>query len=255
MCALLGATGCGAVSGIQRVAKAADALAHGNKELNAFVERAKKAQSAVYVADYRASGGSAGNASVSTFRIAQKPPKSLFESSDGGSRTVLINDGTDTYSCSGSPMQCLKSAGTGEFSTAAFANYLNPATFVQLLAPLAALANFDVRSSSRQVAGQHSDCVTVTDNNKSDQGVKNATYCTTDNGIFSYASDKDGTVEMTRYAGGVADSEFKLPGKVVDPSQLNGQDGSSTTSTTPAAADTTTTPADATTSSTTSAAA
>src|SRR5438270_436009 len=63
------------------------------KQIQQFEQQVENAQKAVFTADYQStdSGGKS-----ETIHVAQKPPKSLFKTND----TAVINDGTNTYTCS-----------------------------------------------------------------------------------------------------------------------------------------------------------
>ena len=69
-------------------------LANGTtaKRIEKFQQRLETAQKLEYTAEYESKDSSG---KTETIRVAQKPPKSLFSSGD----TTIINDGTDTFTC------------------------------------------------------------------------------------------------------------------------------------------------------------
>jgi hypothetical protein len=221
---LLGA-GCGTVNKINAVRKTVNNLANGttgDKKLDALIARFDQGTKAVFVAEYKVttSSGSSSSAKPGVYRVAQKPPKSRFEFGDTASsdREIIIDNGTDTFTCSPGAAECLQSAGGGGSGTgAAFAagafGFLNPTVFIGAIKAFAPLAGIKVvtQDSTKSLAGQTSDCVTAT---VSGGGQKSHTsiYCATKDGVLAYSDDGSGDiVELTKYDTNVADSEFTPP--------------------------------------------
>ena len=218
-------------------------LANGTtaKRIEKFQQRLETAQKLEYTAEYESKDSSG---KTETIRVAQKPPKSLFSSGD----TTIINDGTDTFTCtksggsSGSETQCIKTAGTGgNGSLAGFTQALSGAAVVGALSAAAIVPGIDAKESTRDLAGQHMDCVQIT---KSKENT-HPEYCVTQDGILGYVADDSGNVfSMTSFKKSTSDSDFKPTGKVVTPEDLANQATSttieSTTSTTEEATTSTT---------------
>lgn len=211
--------GCSTASKVRNLANGTSA-----KRIEKFSQRLETAQKLVYTADYESKDSSGKSEKV---HVVQKPPKSAFSSGD----TTIINDGTDTFTCgpqdSGSGIQCIKSAGTGgNGSLAGFTQGLSGAAVVSALSAAAIIPGFDAKESTRDVAGQHLDCVSV--KSKSDK----SEYCVTADGILGFVSDEKGNVfTLTSFKKSASDNDFKPPGKVVTPEDLANQATSTTTST------------------------
>jgi hypothetical protein len=212
-------SGCSAASKVRNLANGTAA-----KRIEKFSQRLQTAQKLVYTADYESKDSSGKSEKV---HVVQKPPKSAFTSGD----TTIINDGQDTFTCgpqdSGSGVQCIKTVGTGgNGSLAAFTQGLSGAAVVGALSAAAIVPGFDAKESTRDVAGQHLDCVSVNENGKHPE------YCVTADGILGFVNDESGNVfSLTSFKKSASDSEFTPPGKVVTPEDLANQATSTTTST------------------------
>src|SRR5581483_6046381 len=108
--------------------------------------------------------------------------------------------------------QCLKAAGAGGASSlAGVATALSGAGVVAALSAAAIVPGFDAKQSTRDLAGQHLDCVTIT---KSADN-KHPEYCVTQDGILGYVADDSGsTFSLTSFKKDASDSDFTPPGKV-----------------------------------------
>ena len=218
-------------------------LANGTagKRIEKFQQQLQNAQKQVYTADYESKDS---NGKTQTIHVAQKPPKSLFKTEDA----IVISDGTDTFTCSQSggnrQMQCLKAAGAGGGSVAGFSQALSGAAVLAAVSAAAIVPGFDAQQSTKDLAGQHLDCVTIT---KSADN-KHPEYCVTQDGILAYVADDSGSsFSLTSYKKEANDSDFTPPGPVVTPDDLAKQALSSATSTTVADSTTSTTVTTATT--------
>ena len=219
-------------------------LANGTtgRQIEKFQQQLQNAQKMVFSADYQStdSGGKS-----QTIHVAQKPPKSLFKTND----TTVVNDGSNSYTCSPSgsngEVLCIKTAGAGGGgSLAGVATALSGATVLAALSAAAIVPGFDAKESSRDLAGQHLDCVTIT---KSADN-KHPEYCVTQDGILGYLADDSGTTfSLTSFKKEASDSDFTPPGKVVTPEDLANQATSAATSTTVTTATTATSDSTATT--------
>ena len=153
---------------------------------------------------------------TSTFRVAQKKPKSLFETKSGDSTTTIINDGTTTYVCSKSgsdPANCFKQPGGNSNSVAApMLALVDPNTISASLRALGRAPGVDVSRSSKTIAGEKADCVTV---KVSGQGNANdGTWCVLHAGVLASVESAGNVVELTKFTSDVSDSTFEPPGDV-----------------------------------------
>jgi hypothetical protein len=212
--------GCSTASKVRNLANGTSA-----KRIAKFSQRLETAQKLVYTADYESKDSGGKSEKV---HVVQKPPKSAFTSGD----TTIINDGQDTFTCgpqdSGKGVQCIKTTGTGgNGSLAGFTQGLSGAAVVGALSAAAIVPGFDAKESTRDVAGQHLDCVSV----KAGKDEKSPEYCVTADGILGFVSDEKGNVfTLTSFQKSASDSEFTPPGKVVTPEELANQSTSTTTS-------------------------
>ena len=241
--ALIGGTSCGAISEAKKIKDVASGKTA--KRIQDFEKRAEAAKTLTYTVDYE--GRSKGD-KPEKIHIAQKPPKSVYQQGD----STFIDDGKKTFLCtpdsnSGGKIQCLESGPSGA----------NPQGFVQALsvtgvfAGLTALAivpGITVKDTTRTIAGEKVDCVTVESTRKVAKGKFES--CVTKDGILASNDDGEGNVfTMTSFKRSAADSEFKLPGPAVSPEDLLNQSTSTTAPprTTTTTEDTTTTTEDTTT--------
>jgi len=213
----LSACGGGTAGKIRNLANGTSA-----KRIEKFQQRLETAQKLEYTADYESKDSSG---KTETIHVAQKPPKSAFTSGE----TTIINDGTDTFTCTkgdGSETQCIKTEGTGgNGSLAGFTQALSGAAVVGALSAAAIIPGFDAKETTRDLAGQHMDCVQIT---KSKEGT-HPEYCVTQDGILGYVADDSGNVfSMTSFKKSAGDGEFKPTGKVVTPEDLANQATSTT---------------------------
>jgi hypothetical protein len=236
--ALVTMSGCGAV---KEAGKVKD-LASGKtaKKIQDFQKRSEAAAKLTYTADYE--GQSKGN-QPEKVHIAQKPPKSIYSQGD----TQVIDDGSKTYICSpdgNTPpkIQCLESGPSG-VNPQGFTQVLSSTAVFAGLTALAIIPGVNVKESTRSVAGENLDCISIEANKKKFES------CVTKDGILGFTDDGDGNVfTLTSFKRSASDSDFKLPGKAVTQQDLIDQ-ATSTTSTTSTTEDrsTTTTSEDTTT--------
>jgi hypothetical protein len=223
--ALVVGAGCGSVHKINAIRQTVNNLANGttgDKKLDAMISRFDQGTKAVFVAEYKAttSSGSSSSTKPGVYRVAQKPPKSRFEFGDTTSsdREIIIDDGTDTFTCSAGSAECLQSRGSGgSESGAAFAaggfGFLNPTVFIGAIKAFAPLAGIKVvtQDSTKSLAGQTADCVTATVSGGG-QKAHTSIYCATNDGVLAYSDDGSGDiVELTKYDTNVSNSEFTPP--------------------------------------------
>jgi hypothetical protein len=243
--ALVTMSGCGAV----KEAKKVKDLASGKtgKKIEEFQKRSEAAAKLVYTADYE--GQSKGN-KPEKVHIAQKPPKSLYSQGD----TEIIDDGSKTYICSpdgNTPpkIQCLESGPSG-VNPQGFTQVLSSTAVFAGLTALAIIPGVNVKESTRSVAGENLDCISIEANKKKFES------CVTKDGILGFTDDGEGNVfTLTSFNRSASDSDFKLPGKAVTQQDLIDQATSTTSttqdrSTTTTSEDTTTTTVDDSTSTT-----
>src|SRR6476646_6375944 len=101
---VIGIGACGGTAGkLRNIANGTAA-----KRIENVQKKVEAAQKLEYTADYESKDSSG---QTNQIHVAQKPPKSSFKSGD----TQVINDGTNTYTCtkSGSDTTCVKTEGTG----------------------------------------------------------------------------------------------------------------------------------------------
>jgi hypothetical protein len=202
--------GCGAANDIKDAAKGLKDASKSSQELQAQLDKAK---TLTYTATYDLKDK---DGKVTHLTIAQKPPKSLYKQD----QTEFVDDGVKTYSCQpgdGGQQQCLElgahQADGGFAAAGGFTFAFNPATFVGLYEAAAIVPGVDASKSTRDIAGQKSDCYAITSTRGSDKG-KKFEGCTTGDGVFSFSDDGDGNVvTLTKYEKSAADSLFVLPAK------------------------------------------
>ena len=193
---------------------AASASSGGASSVDSFATDLQKGKRVEFDATYESRPS---NGQTTTFRVAQKKPKSLFETTNGDSTTSIINDGTTTYVCSkgnGNPPTCIKEPGTsGSNSVAApMLALVDPGTISTTLRAMAHVAGVNVNKSSKTVAGKTAQCVSV---HVKGQGANNdGTWCVIDAGVLAYVETGGTVVELTKFATDVSASTFDLPGNV-----------------------------------------
>ena len=173
-----------------------------------FASELEKGKNVEFDATYEAHAS--GSTDTSSFRVAQKKPKSLFETTDGDSTTTIINDGTDTYICSKSgdaDATCIKSpSGSGSNPMVApMLALLDAGSITTTLRSLGRLPGIAVDRSHKTFAGEDATCVKVTV--RSGGG----TWCALDAGVIAYVDSGGSTLELTEFSTDVSDSTFELP--------------------------------------------
>lgn len=253
--ALLTSSACGAVSNAAHVAHGISNIANGKlpKQLQDFDAKAKAAQTAVFTAEYKettTSGGTSSTDKNQNIVIVQKPPKSKYQQGD----SLLIDDGKNEISCGptgdNNKEQCLiigPSTGTNGLGTgvAGFTQAFSLPAIITAFEVAAIVPGISFHNTTRDVAGQHLDCVTldVHQNGKNNH----SEYCETKDGILGYVDNGDGDVfSLASYSTGVSDSDFTPPATPKTQQELINEATStteepSTTSTTAASTDTSTT--------------
>ena len=226
-CVTVGAVGLAACGG--GTAGKIRNLANGTtaKRIASFQSKLESAQKLEFTADYESKDSSGKTEKI---HVAQKPPKSSFTSGE----TTIINDGKDTFTCTpsgsgSSDTQCVKTTGTGAGgSLAGFTQALSGAAVVGALSAAAILPGVDAKQTTRDMAGQHMDCVVITKGG----GNTHPEYCITQDGILGYVADDSGNVfSMTSFKKSTDESEFRPKGKVVSPEDLANQATSTTVTT------------------------
>lgn len=222
-------TGCNAARDIKDAAQGLSNLETNAKELEARLARSKEL---TYTATYERTGTDGRTEEVV---IAQKPPKSMYRQGE----TLLVDDGQTIFSCSKSDGndRCEKvgdhtedgiyGAGLG------FGFAFSPAAVLGLYTTAALTPGVEAGKSSRDIAGQRSECVSVrfTEGSEKDKRFES---CTTDDGIFSFSDDGEGNVvTLTRYEKDAADSLFALPDQAGPADSTSTTTGSTTTTTRP----------------------
>jgi len=210
--------GCSAARDIK---DAANGIKNAEKDIKDLEARVARSKELTYTATYEVKNK---DGTTEDIVVAQKPPKSAY--TQGG--TQVIDDGEKVVSCTkrGGKDECqelgphtdagLYGAGFG------FSFAFNPATFTGLYTAAAILPGVDASKSTREIAGQKSECVSIKATRGSDSG-KSFSGCTTDDGIFTYSDDGDGSVvTMKRFDKQADDSLFEAPAPVRSPADLGG---------------------------------
>jgi hypothetical protein len=177
-----------------------------------FASDLQKGKNVEFDATYESK--TSGGTDASTFRVAQKKPKSLFETTSGDSTTTIINDGTDTFVCSKSGTEdvtCIKSpSGSGASSAAApMLALVDAGNIAQTLRGYDRLPGIDVSRSSKTFAGEKATCVSV--KVRGGGAGNDGTWCATDSGVIAYVESGGSTLELTDFSTDVSDSTFELP--------------------------------------------
>lgn len=204
--------GCGAAKDIKDAAEGVKNAEKDTKELEARLARSKDL---TYTATYEVKSK---DSKTEEIVVAQKPPKSSYSQGE----TQLIDDGQKVISCTkpSGKDQCVEvgphtDAGIyGAGAGLGFGFAFNPATFVGLYTTAAIVPGVEAGKSSRNIAGQDSECVSikVTRGTDSGQGFEG---CTTNDGIFTYSDDGDGNVvTLKKFDKSASDSTFEPPAKV-----------------------------------------
>lgn len=208
--ALVVLAGCGAARDIKDAADGLRSAEQDTKELEARLARSKEL---TYTATYETKDKGGKTEQIT---IAQKPPRSSYTQGD----TQLIDDGTVVASCTkkNGKDECVEvgpHTDAGIYGVGAGFNFaFNPATFVGLFTTAAIIPGVEAGKSSRDIAGQKSECVSVKVTRGSDQG-EGFEGCTTDDGIFSYSDDGEGNVvTLTKFEKSADDSLFTPPARV-----------------------------------------
>ena len=224
--ALVALSGCGAIGEAKKIKDVASGKTA--KQIEDFQKRADKAKTLTYTVEYQ--GTSSNGSKSEKIFIAQKPPKSVYKQGD----STIIDDGSKTFVCSPdsstNQTQCLESGPSGA-SPQGFVQALSVTGVFAGLTALAIVPGITVKNSSRNIAGEKVDCVSVESTRKNDKGKFES--CVTSDGILAFTDNGDGDVfTMTSFKRSASDSDFKLPGKAVTTQDLLNQATSTTTSTT-----------------------
>lgn len=203
-------SGCGAARDIRDAAEGVKNAEQDTKELEARLARAKEL---TYTATYEVKSKDGKTDEV---RVAQKPPKSSYTQGD----TQLIDDGQRVVSCTkdGGRDECVEvgpHTDAGIYGVGTGFNFaFNPASFVGLYTTAAIIPGVEAGKSTRDVAGQKSECVSIRITRGSDQG-KSFEGCTTDDGVFTYSDDGEGqVVTLKNLERSASDSLFEPPARV-----------------------------------------
>lgn len=202
--------GCGTARDIKDAAEGLKNAEKDTKELEARLARSKEL---TYTATYESKSKDGRTEQVV---VAQKPPKSSYKQGD----TLLIDDGQQVASCTSrdGKDECVEvgphtDAGIYGVGTG-FSFAFNPASFVGLFTTAALIPGVEAGKSSREIAGQKSECVSVKVTRGSDRG-EAFEGCTTGDGIFSYSDDGEGNiVTLTKFEKSASDSLFTPPARV-----------------------------------------
>lgn len=224
---LLLVAGCGAARDIK---DAAEGIRNAEQEGKDLEARLARSQQLTYTATYEVR---AKDGRPEQVVVAQKPPKSSYTQGD----TQLIDDGQRVISCttSSGKTECIEVGphtdagiyGVGAGFTFAF----NPATFVGLYTTAALVPGVEAGKSTRDVAGEKSECVSIKITRGSDAG-KGFEGCTTDDGVFTFSDDGEGNVvTLTKLERSADDSRFTPPAAVRTQQDIL-DDATSTTATT-----------------------
>jgi hypothetical protein len=202
--------GCGAARDIKDAAEGVKNAEKDTQELEARLERSK---TITYSATYERKDK---DGKTEEIVIAQKPPKSSYRQGD----TQLIDDGQVVASCTKSSGrdECTevgKHTDAGIFGVGAGFNFaFNPAAFVGLYTTAAIVPGVEAGKSTRDIAGQKSECVSIRATRGSDKG-QGLEGCTTDDGIFTFSDDGEGnTVTLTKFEKSADDDLFTPPARV-----------------------------------------
>lgn len=206
--------GCGAARDIKDAAEGVKNAEKDTKELEARLARSKDL---TYTATYEAKNRDGKTEEVV---LAQKPPKSSYKQGD----TLLIDDGQRVISCTkpNGRDECVEVGphtdagvfGAGAGLGTGFGFAFNPATFVGLYTTAAIVPGVEAGKSSRNVAGQDSECVSIKLTRGNDSG-KSFEGCTTNDGIFTYSDDGEGNVvTLKKFEKSASDSLFTPPARV-----------------------------------------
>jgi len=206
--------GCGAARDIKDAANGIKNAEKDSKDLEARLARSKDL---TYTATYDVKSKDGKTEQVV---LAQKPPKSSYKQGD----VQILDDGQKVISCTRDQGkdQCVEVGphtdagvyGAGAGVGAGFGFAFNPATFVGLYTTAAIVPGVEAGKSTRDVAGQKSECVSIKITRGTDSG-KHFEGCTTEDGIFSSSDDGDGNVvTLTKFDKSASDSAFTPPAKV-----------------------------------------
>lgn len=163
-----------------------------------------------YQVSYDLSMTQSGQPTTGSITIAQKPPKSFTSFQTTAGSFVMINDGTNTYSCTKSGTgagQCIKSTGA---ATGAGANPAAGFSIADALSSLTSSVNV-TDAGSRTVAGIDSQCFNVQETS----GTGVACFSKSD-GLATLIQSKDPNgdttqLQATKASGSVDDSLFAPP--------------------------------------------
>lgn len=228
--ALLLVAGCSAAGDGKDASQRTGGLTKDARELEARLARSKDL---TYTATYERRGA---DGTIEELVIAQKLPRSMYR--QGG--TLLVDDGEKVVSCSkdGGGDRCSEvgsSTDAGVYGAASGVGFaFNPAAVLGLYTTAAVVPGVEVSRSSRDIAGQPSECASLRFTS-GDQRGKRFESCTTEDGVVAFWDDGEGSVvTLTNYERDAGDPLFALPAPV------GGAQGPAETTTTTKAGSTTT---------------
>lgn len=169
----------------------------GSNQLTQLANEMNSGLNTTFKATY--SGTSGGQ--TQTVTLEQAPPNSLFSSGTG----EVISNSSKTYFCSTSGQEtCVVESGPNPL--AGLLSLYSPKTYISdLQAAQASAHGSNLSFSTKTIAGQSSNCVTVT-------GVaSNGTYCVTSSGILASVSSGSDSFTLTSYTTNVPASDFRIP--------------------------------------------
>ena len=141
---------------------------------------------------------SSGTASNGTFTLFWMPPSSSrFDITNNGQTSTMISVTGASYVCASSA--CIKEpASTGAAALPFFSFFSSPTALSQ---SFAALNGVQIQKSSQTIAGENSECFTVS---ASAQGA--GEYCFTSNGVITLLKGSSGTSSYTMQATAISTS-------------------------------------------------
>ncbi len=178
--------------------------ASGGASIDSLTASLKKGEQATYLATYlQTTGGSSQN-----WTVAQAPPKSRFTTPDGS----VIDTGSQTLFCSTSSGSTTCVATSGSSPLASLTALFDPRSVISVLDTFAGrvasrIAGISVTQSSKTIAGQASQCVSI-----SSGGSSAGTWCANSAGVVTEVqASTGGGLTMTAYTTDVPGSTFEVP--------------------------------------------
>ncbi len=205
--------GCRAARDVNDAAQGTGDITKDARELEARLARSKDL---TYTATYERRGA---DGTIEELVIARKPPRSMYRQGE----TLLVDDGEKVVSCSkdGGGDRCSEvgsSTDAGVYGAASGVGFaFNPAAVLGLYTTAALVPGVEVSRSSRDIAGQPSECASLRFTRGSEQG-KRFESCTTEDGIVAFWDDGEGSVvTLTKYERDAGDPLFAPPAGVGSP--------------------------------------